>query len=359
MFRFKLASASSLRIAQLSVCAVAVSSSVAAVSIASSSVAAVSIASPSSSSSSPSSSSPPMFYASSSSSYKPSSSSMPSSLSDLISSFSIISACDSSNNNNNNNNNSSNSNSSSKKPLQLTSVPEVTLYQYKICPYCNRVKALLDFLEIKYTAIEVNPLTKSELSSFAYKKVPIAKINGDVVIESKPIFDCLVSFIDENEQKRKFFGQDTEKWAEWSDRRLAVYLYPNLTSTLEASYESFSYTSEVKQWNVLWQVVTRCASSVAMWAASGRIKSKYNIKDEVKELDTEIQVWLDALGDKKFLQGDSVSMSDLLVFGVLKAVEGLSVQSRLFARFPVLGRWYDDVEKTIRKGARKPISSDM
>lgn len=41
--------------------------------------------------------------------------------------------------------------------------PKVRLYQYAICPFCNRSKALLRFSGTKYDAVEVNPLTKREV----------------------------------------------------------------------------------------------------------------------------------------------------------------------------------------------------
>ena len=37
---------------------------------------------------------------------------------------------------------------------------DITLFQYKICPFCHRVKAYLDFNGIAYKTVEVNPLTK-------------------------------------------------------------------------------------------------------------------------------------------------------------------------------------------------------
>ena len=37
---------------------------------------------------------------------------------------------------------------------------DITLFQYKICPFCHRVKAYLDFNGFSYKTVEVNPLTK-------------------------------------------------------------------------------------------------------------------------------------------------------------------------------------------------------
>ena len=54
----------------------------------------------------------------------------------------------------------------------------MTLYQYDVCPFCNKVKAALDFHGIPYDVVEVNPLTKSELKFSEYKKVPVLVVDG-------------------------------------------------------------------------------------------------------------------------------------------------------------------------------------
>ena len=46
---------------------------------------------------------------------------------------------------------------------QFASDHQVTLYQYRICPFCNKVKALLHYAGMEYKAVEVNPLTKAEI----------------------------------------------------------------------------------------------------------------------------------------------------------------------------------------------------
>jgi microsomal prostaglandin-E synthase 2 len=41
--------------------------------------------------------------------------------------------------------------------------PFIKLYQYKICPFCSKVKAVLGYAGIDHEIVEVNPLTKGEL----------------------------------------------------------------------------------------------------------------------------------------------------------------------------------------------------
>lgn len=98
---------------------------------------------------------------------------------------------------------------------QSPSTLQIQLYQYRICPFCNRVKTILDYINntrsstgsndddygtntkendsvcgttttalLSVKNIEVNPLTKSEIKSFSkdYRKVPIATF--DIVSSS-------------------------------------------------------------------------------------------------------------------------------------------------------------------------------
>jgi microsomal prostaglandin-E synthase 2 len=101
----------------------------------------------------------------------------------------------------------------------------VVLYQYEPCPYCCKVKAVLDYLSIPYHVVEVNPLTKKETKAFTdYKKVPVAKINGEVVVDSSAIIAKLRDFAKEQQPKNYNEGgvsfEEEEKWRSWVDQRL-------------------------------------------------------------------------------------------------------------------------------------------
>ena len=76
--------------------------------------------------------------------------------------------------------------------------PEIVLYQYKICPFCNAVKAFLDFYNVPYRCVEVNPVSKEEIkeawNTSEYKKVPIARIGGEQVNDSLVIIEELVNY---------------------------------------------------------------------------------------------------------------------------------------------------------------------
>ena len=128
------------------------------------------------------------------------------------------------------------------------------IYQYKICPFCNRVKAYLDFLRVEYVTIEVDPISKSEIKfSTNHKKVPIAIIKDITVVDSGNIINSITdSLLKESSlkiNKELFFPKDTAYWDDWSEKKLAVMLYPNITRSFDESWECFEYSLNVKSWS--------------------------------------------------------------------------------------------------------------
>ena len=225
-----------------------------------------------------------------------------------------------------------------------------TIYQYKICPFCNRVKSYLDFLEVEYDTIEVNPLSKAEIKTLdvTTKKVPIAVIDGQAIESS----DAILAMITKNYfeiskrdfDKKSFLPQDTDEWIEWSDKKLAVMLYPNITRSFTESWECFGYANDISKWSNMTKTSVQAAGAVAMYFANGKLKKKYNIVDERKELQEVLDVWINAIKGKKFLHGDHMTLPDVVVFGVLKSVHGLSTFNEIMAQNADLKVWYDAVD---------------
>nr|XP_020644919.1 prostaglandin E synthase 2-like [Pogona vitticeps] len=54
---------------------------------------------------------------------------------------------------------------------------QLTLYQYKTCPFCSKVRAFLDYHQLPYEIVEVNPVMRKEIKFSVYRKVPILLAN--------------------------------------------------------------------------------------------------------------------------------------------------------------------------------------
>jgi microsomal prostaglandin-E synthase 2 len=224
---------------------------------------------------------------------------------------------------------------------------KITIYQYEACPFCNKVKAYLEYRKIPYTTIEVNPFTKKELSfSKAYKKVPVAIIDGEQVNNS---FDIIESI--EQKTTNQTVTEATKKWNSFIDTKLAVTLLPNLYKSYGQAVEAFDYISRVPGWSFINRLWLKYFGAFFMWGMRNRLMRKYNLKagdprvslyELIKEFETE-------LGAKPFLEGDLMTTSDVIVFGGFRTVVRYQTGRDIFVFSPKTQEWYQRVEKAIQQ----------
>ncbi|KAK2998213.1 hypothetical protein RJ639_023032 [Escallonia herrerae] len=130
-----------------------------------------------------------------------------------------------------------------KEPPSPELVPkDVVLYQYEACPFCNKVKAFLDYYDIPYKVVEVNPLSKKEIKWSDYKKVPILVVDGEQLVDSSAIIDKLGEKITPKKFTSAVIENDEEKkWRQWVDSHLVHILSPNIYRNTSEALESFDY----------------------------------------------------------------------------------------------------------------------
>ena len=233
----------------------------------------------------------------------------------------------------------------------------IKIYQYEICPYCAKLKGLLDFHQVPYVTIEVNPLTKQELKdvSFFQRKVPFAVFpDGSAVGDSSVIIQSL--------RDRGVFPATPNgyrEWEDWVNRRLAVLLFPNMTRSLGESWETFSYISNTS-FGVFDKFLNRVVGSVAMNLARRRLKFKYSIVNERSELLSLLGHWMTSIEssamhsqgsieqERLFYGGTSPNDVDAMVFSVIRAMKGTESHRWLLrtAEPPFL-RWWTYMEYAV------------
>jgi len=234
----------------------------------------------------------------------------------------------------------------------------VQLYQYEICPFCCKVKAFLDWQKQSYRTIEVNPLSKAEIKfSEKYRKVPIAMVDGEQVNDSLDIIKKVAASLENSGAEASILNSmedaETQKWLTWADKELAVLLFPNITRNFGESFEAFQYISEVPTFGASAKMLNQLAGSLAMWLANGKLKKKYNITDERKQLSETLETWVAAVGDGPFLRGSALSVADVAVYGVISSIRGLAAHKEAMAALPALAAWSDRVRASIGGSMRE------
>lgn len=71
--------------------------------------------------------------------------------------------------------------SEEKQQPPLSSLPPITLYEYPACPFCSKVRAFLNYHNIQYHAVGVNPVSRQEIKFSENKKVPFILADGQQV----------------------------------------------------------------------------------------------------------------------------------------------------------------------------------
>ncbi|KAK9269815.1 hypothetical protein L1049_025388 [Liquidambar formosana] len=238
-----------------------------------------------------------------------------------------------------------------KEPPQSTKFlpKDVVLYQYEACPFCNKVKAFLDYYDIPYKVVEVNPISKKEIKWSDYKKVPILKVDGEQMVDSSDIIDKLFQRIhpenpipDDDEDK---------KWRGWVDNHLVHVLSPNIYRTTSEALESFDYITTHGNFSFTERIIAKYAGAAAMYFVSKKLKKRHNITDERAALYEAAETWVDALEGREFLGGGKPALADLAVFGVLRPIRYLR-SGRDMVEHTRIGEWYTRTESTVGESSR-------
>ncbi|OQS07060.1 prostaglandin E synthase [Thraustotheca clavata] len=234
--------------------------------------------------------------------------------------------------------------SSSPATLLKSTKPSVTFYQYEPCPYCCKTKAVMDYLQVPYKVIEVNPVTKKELKEITdYSKVPVAVIDGEVVPNSSDIIARL--------QNGSGLPPVEKEWSEWVDVKLITLMPPNIYRTVPEALEAFEYCLTEGNFTAWERRLSKYTGAAAMYFISKKLKKKYGIEDERQALYGVTAAWLEAIGDKPFLGGNEPNLTDVSVFGVFRSIVGLETFNDVMQNTN-LKPWFDRMSEKVGPSQR-------
>ncbi len=231
---------------------------------------------------------------------------------------------------------------------------QARLYQYNVCPFCWKVKAILSYKKIPYQTVEVHPLNKKEIKfSKDYRKVPIfIDEAGQQINDSTPI----MKYIDQNYRDHPVFERgekerrEEEKWLQWADEVLVRALPPLIYRSLSESITAFDYITKVEKFNWLQQRVIKYSGAMVMTLVAKKSAKSQGIADPESHLKACLAKWSAALGSKSFLGGDKPNAADLAVFGILKSVEYLPAFQYVKQNSKV-HEWFQGVDEVSLKAA--------
>ncbi|KAG9354635.1 hypothetical protein JZ751_001348 [Albula glossodonta] len=271
--------------------------------------------------------------------------------------------------------------------------PKLTLYQYKTCPFCSKVRAFLDYHGLPYEIVEVNPVMRQEIKWSKYRKVPILMVDETVqlndssviistlktvlVSKGKTVSEILLCYpemkstndsgkeileynnkywlmLSGSEEQQLYPEKDLRKeemtWRKWADDWLVHLISPNVYRTPAESLASFDYIVREGKFGTFEGFFAKYVGAFAMFIISKRLKARHNLQDDVRQdLYKAVNDWVSAIGKKrKFMGGEQPNLADLAVFGVLRVMEGLESFDDMMENTKVKN-WYRRMEKAIQQ----------
>nr|AUE23892.1 prostaglandin E synthase 2a [Coilia nasus] len=274
---------------------------------------------------------------------------------------------------------------------------KLTLYQYKTCPFCSKVRAFLDFHSLPYEIVEVNPVMRKEIKWSSYRKVPILMVNdfhslpssthqqlndSSVIISTLKTFlisrertipqilECYPEMRSKNDSGKEVVefnnkywvmvtGTDEEKlypekgsrkeemkWRKWADDWLVHLISPNVYRTPTEALASFDYIVREGKFGTFEGFFAKYVGAGAMWLISKRLKNRHNLQNDVRQdLYKAVNDWVAAVGKhRKFMGGEEPNLADLAVFGVLRVMDGLQAFDDMMENTKIKP-WYRRMEK--------------
>uniref|UniRef100_A0A673XG14 Prostaglandin E synthase 2 n=1 Tax=Salmo trutta TaxID=8032 RepID=A0A673XG14_SALTR len=243
-----------------------------------------------------------------------------------------------------------------------------TLYQYKTCPYCSKVRAFLDYYGFPYKVVEVNPVMHTEIKWSEYQKVPILMVEGKEIVQlnnSSVIISAMKTCMIDKERTMsevvqyfprlpstnawgnevleytnkywvmlneikitevytsKNARKEEVRWRQWADDWLVNRIKPNVYRTPAEALATYDHI--VREGNFGSVPFAKYGGAFYMFWASKLLKIWYKLQDDVREdLYMAVNEWITAIGRKrKFMGGDKPNLADLAVYGVLRSMQDL------------------------------------
>jgi microsomal prostaglandin-E synthase 2 len=216
----------------------------------------------------------------------------------------------------------------------------ITLYQFNGCPFCSKVRALLNFSKTPYDVVEVSPRGMKELQGITdHKKVPVLRDvdtdgNEKIIVESAKI----IEYINENYAKLPVSKED-KKWTDWLDKTLVHYLPPLIHPDFKTS---FTHIKRISNSGGLKGFMVALVGAMVMPKVARKMKERHNIQNPQKEYLDDIDYWVkDGLNGKPFYGGEQASFVDCSVFGVLRSGHQLGIVKMAKQHNKEFALWYD------------------
>ena len=231
-----------------------------------------------------------------------------------------------------------------------------TLYQFALCPFCNKVRAGLQLKGVPFEEVEVSPRSKVELPSLpegAPRKVPVLEVGSTVLWDSTRILSQLdevfpgtLRFTPADEAMR--LRADTIE--QWVDDQFIESLPPVLYGTWREATKASKVIAKHSRFGTGEGLAVKFGGPLIMHAVAKRILKRNGRTDAHAWVRENLDYFEGELGERDFVCGDTLTVADVAMHGALTCISPFPIFENVESR-PRLHAWFERVEAMKKSAA--------
>ena len=224
-----------------------------------------------------------------------------------------------------------------------------TLYQFALCPFCNKVRAGLQLKGVPFEEVEVSPRSKVELPSLpegAPRKVPVLEVGSTVLWDSTQILSQLdeafpdtLRFTPADEAIR--LRADTME--QWVDDQFIESLPPVLYGTWREATKASKVIAKHSRFGTGEGLAVKFGGPLIMHAVAKRILKRNGRTDAHAWVRENLDYFEQELGERDFVCEDTLTVADVAMHGALTCISPFPIFENVESR-PRLHAWFERVE---------------
>ncbi|MGB5310697.1 MAG: glutathione S-transferase family protein [Polyangiales bacterium] len=231
-----------------------------------------------------------------------------------------------------------------------------TLYQFALCPFCNKVRAGLQLKGVPFEEVEVSPRSKVELPSLpegAPRKVPVLEVGSTVLWDSTRILSQLdeafpdtLRFTPADEAMR--LRADTIE--QWVDDQFIESLPPVLYGTWREATKASKVIAKHSRFGTGEGLAVKFGGPLIMHAVAKRILKRNGRTDAHAWVRENLDYFERELGERDFVCADTLTVADVAMHGALTCISPFPIFENVESR-PRLHAWFERVEAMKKSAA--------
>ena len=229
----------------------------------------------------------------------------------------------------------------------MTEVP--ILHMLHTCPFCWKIRGLVEHLDIEYQKVQVNAMkTKKELEfTGGWGKVPVwTEVNGEIIVDSTPI----MIHIDKKYNGGSLWNSEDEErrdqWIDWVDSKLSNATIPILYGGLFSALKTTTRMSKLEKFGFFSKRIYAWMGFPIMWGIVARSRVKKDGRKPKKLWHDLLTEFTSEFGGEPFFGGKMPNLVDFAAFGYMRSISPFPQFSQLEDHEDGI-TWYRRIENTL------------